>query len=392
MYPFPVVLLGINEGFLPALRRVLTNETAVVESEFGSASAAIECLRHRKNDPRLLIVEVGSDCDAEVIHRLSDGLSGWPILALAPDATRENFLRINRAGAVQVVLLPIDKDDFHQALNLIAAQFGKGARDRHVFAVTGAAGGSGVTTIAVNLASEIAGRLGRSTILAELSQQMGALASLFDVEPRMTLPYLIREIHRVDDYLLEKALVPVTDGLRILAGSDVLQSLGAIDPEHLVKIVGCLKKLADVTILDMPGTFDDLEFQVLRACDQVIVVGTQNVPSIRALKLFCGSLPEERLRHSLRVLINRYNPGVKGFTRDDIEQMLGVPHILSVANDFHAVNLSVNKGRPLRDVAPGTPILRDLDALIHELMALEPEHSKTNGRGIFGRMLHALKG
>ena len=195
---------------------------------------------------------------------------------------------------MQIVPLPFERNDFHQALEVIAAQFAKGVRDRHVVAVTGTAGGTGVTTIAVNLACEIAERFQRPTILAELSDQIGTLASFFDIEPRVTLPGLIREIDRVDDYLLEKALVPVTEGLRILAGSNMPHSLRAHDPQHLIKIVGCLKKLADVTILDMPDSFDHIEFQVLSACDQVVVVGTQNVPSIRALKLFCASLPEER--------------------------------------------------------------------------------------------------
>ena len=60
---------------------------------------------------------------------------------------------------MQVVALPVDRDDLHQALNVIALQFCKKAHERQVFAVTGAAGGSGATTIAVNLAFEIAERL-----------------------------------------------------------------------------------------------------------------------------------------------------------------------------------------------------------------------------------------
>jgi Flp pilus assembly CpaE family ATPase len=391
MYPLPVVLLGLSESELPSVRRELTNASADVETEFACVGTGIECLRHKKSQPKVLIVRVGGDGQSDAIQQLADNLAGWPILALVAGGTLDDFLRINRAGAFQIVPLPLDRDDFHQALGLIAAQFGKGNRDKHVFAVTGAAGGSGVTTIAMNLAIEIAERLRRQTILAELSDQMGALASLFDVEPRVTLPHLIREIHRVDDFMLEKALFPVMDGLRILAGSDVLRSLGTTDPAHLVKIVGCMKKLADVTILDMPGTFNDLEFQVLRCCDHVIVVGTQNVPSIRSLKLFCESLPEERVRHSLRVVINRYSPGVKGFGLADIERMLGIPNVTTIANDFQAVNLSINKGRPLRHVAPGTPILHDLEVLIRQLIDLDDDDSKINGRGVFGRMLHFLK-
>jgi len=390
MYPLPIVLLGIDDGLLPSLRRELWNGSAEVESEFHSAYMAIDCLRHYKNQPRLLIVQAGTDFQPDEIQRLAATLRGWPMLALLSSDAAEDFLRVNRAGAVQVLALPLESADFHQALGVIGSHFDRGSLDRHVFAVTSATGGSGATTIAANLAYEIAEEVGRSTILAELTQRMGSLASMFHLEPRVTLPHLIREIDRVDDYLVEKTLVSFTDKLRILAGPNELNSLTSVEPEDLVKIVECLRKLAEVTVLDMPGTFDELEFQVLRTCEKVIVVGTQSVPSLKSLSLFCESLPEERLVHSLWVVLNRYNPSIKGFTCDEIKEMLGVARVLTVANDFPAVHLAVNKGRPLRQVAPGTAILRDLDVLIDDIMSLDRRQSR-NGRGLFGRMLHALK-
>ena len=390
MYPLSIVLLGIDEELLPSLRRELWNGSAEVETEFQSAYMAIDCLRHYKNQPRLLIIQAGADFQPEAIQRMAVTLKGWPILALLSSDEADDFLRVNRAGAVQVLALPLDSADFAQALRVIGGQYDRGSLDRHVFAVTSATGGSGATTIAANLAYEIAEQVGRSTILAELTQQLGSLASMFDVEPRVTLPHLIREIHRVDDYLIEKTLVTFTDKLKILAGPHELNSLTSAKPEDLVKIVECLRKLADMTVLDMPGTFDELEFQVLQVCDKVIVVGTQSMPSLKSLRLFCESLPEERLVHSLWVVINRYNPRLKGFTCDEIKDMLGVARVLTVANDPQAVTLSVNKGRPIRQVSPGTPILRDLDALIHEIIGLDGHQPAMNGRGLFGRMLHAL--
>ena len=124
---------------------------------------------------------------------------------------------------------------------VIGSHADKDSLDRCVVAVTGAAGGSGATTVAVNLAYEIAEKLERATILAELTLQMGSLASMLDVHPRFTLPYLIREIQRVDDFLVEKTLVPVTDRLRILGGPQELNSMPSVDPDHLVKIVGLLE-------------------------------------------------------------------------------------------------------------------------------------------------------
>jgi pilus assembly protein CpaE len=391
MYALPVVLLGIDEDVLPELRRELIDASAAVESEFHSSFALIDCLRHYKAQPRLLILQIGTDCQADTVERLADCLRGWPILALLPAEEDEDFFQINRAGAVQVVSVPLDPTDFHRALGVIGSQFDKGSLDKQVIGITSVAGGSGATTIAVNLAYEIAENLSRSTILAELTLQMGSVASMLNLKPRFTLPHVLREIHRVDDYLLEKTLVPVSERLKVLAAAHDHNSVPFLVPEHVVKIVECLRKLASVTVLDLPGTFDELEFQVLKTCDQVIVVATQSLPSLRSLKSFCESLPEERVVHSLWVVLNRYDPGMKGFTCEDVKDALGVARVYPIGNDFRAVNLSVNKGRPLRQVAAGTPILRELNCLIDQVMGLEHDFSRTNGRGLFGRVLHALK-
>jgi pilus assembly protein CpaE len=392
MYPLPAVLVGIEDGLLPDLRRELSHATVQVEREFTAVSTALECLRPTRKQPRLLIVALGTQCDAGTIERMSSILTGWPILAvLTQKVQAADLLEINRAGAAQMVSLPLDRDDFQRALHMIGAQFGTAPKDRHVLAVTGAAGGSGTTTLAINLAHKIAFRLGRPTILAELSLQMGVLASMLDLQPRVTLPHLIRESHRIDDFLVEKTLVPAGEALSVLAGPQEVQSFASIPSASLVKIVECLRKLAEVTVLDMGGAFDDLKFEVLKCSDQVLLVGLQTVPSIRALKMFCGALPEETVLHSLWVVINRYNPSVKGFSRAEIQEMLGAPRICCISNDFHAVNRAVNRGRPLREVAPGSPILRDVDELMHEVLELDRPSADSNGKGIFGRVFHALK-
>lgn len=273
---------------------------------------------------------------------------------------------------------------------MIASQFGREISDHHVFAVAGAVGGSGATTIAINLASEVADRFRRSTILAELSLQIGALASMLDVHPRMTLPQLLADFHRLDDMLIENSLVPVADGLRVLAGAQEFCPMPSIESGYLARIVGYLRKLADVTVLDIPDAFHDAG-AVLDAADQVLLVGLQSIPSIRAMKLFCERHTDERLKNSLWIVINRYNPQLKGFTAAEIQQLLGVPRLTTIANDFRSVNLAINQGKPIRRVAPETPILHDLDTLIHSLLGLERRHVAQGMHRLFGRVLHALK-
>lgn len=391
MYPLPVVLVGVEDVLSPPLRRELAGMAADVESEFASAAAAIDCLRQTKKQPRLLIAQVHEVSQEATIHSLSTALNGWPILALTPRGeTSETLLRINRAGAAQMVSLPLDREDFHCAIAMIGSQFGAGHVERHVIAVVGAAGGAGATTLSINLAHEISTQLARSTILAEMTLQLGTMASMLDLQPKVTLPHLLREIHRVDDYLVDKTLVPVSERLRVLAGPHELHSLENVTPEHMVKIVECLKKLAEVTVLDVPGGFDQNQRGILRCCDHVLLVGHQTVPSMRAVKMLCDSLPPARVMHSLWVVVNRFNPTLKGFGMSEIQQMVCVPRIMTIANDYPAVNLAVNRGRPLRLVAPQTPILRDVDELIRAVLGLDTPAPRVNGGGLFKRMIKSF--
>ncbi|MFO0891962.1 MAG: hypothetical protein U0790_22860 [Isosphaeraceae bacterium] len=138
--------------------------------------------------------------------------------------------------------------------------------------------------------------------------------------------------------------------------------------------------MADITVLDVPGTFSDQDIGVLYSADHAILVGLQNVPSIRTLKLYCDMFPEERLNHSLWVVINRYNPQLKAYTDDRIRGMLGTPNVVTISNDYHAAIRAINLGQPLRKAAPETPILQDLDGLIRSLLGVEEEPpAKRNG-------------
>src|SRR5262249_27757844 len=109
MYPLPVVLIGIDENDLPEVREALSHAEAQVESEFPFWGNVMECLRSSKERTRLLILQLSESQDELVIERLSGHFNGWPILVLAPgDVSPEAIQNVYRAGARQVVRLPLD--------------------------------------------------------------------------------------------------------------------------------------------------------------------------------------------------------------------------------------------------------------------------------------------
>ncbi len=116
---------------------------------------------------------------------------------------------------MQVVLLPFQRSDFGAALDCIAVQFGMAPARAQTIAIAGASGGCGATTLAINLAYEIACAKKLKCILMELSLRMGALASYLDLQPRFTTSDLLFD-KSVDSAAVKQSLTVINDELSVL--------------------------------------------------------------------------------------------------------------------------------------------------------------------------------
>jgi pilus assembly protein CpaE len=395
MYPLPVILVGVDEDDLPDLERELFQNEAVTHRSFTGAEQALYSLWSvaLNKEKRLVIIQGRSEADCRSIKRLSDQLPGWPILALVSEGEDpELLLKLYRAGAAQVVALPINSLELHEALTHLGRQYGADCKERRVIAVSGSVGGCGSTLIALNLADALASQLKKTTILAEMNLRMGALASYLDLQARGTLLDLLRDVDRVDDYLLKQLLVRFDEQFSILLGAGQVHSISAPPPSHLMKIVECLRLLSEVVVLDLPCTFHDLEFEVLSSADQVILVGLQTVPSVRHLKLIRDTLAPELVSHSLSVVLNRYDPTLPGFGANDIKRLLDVTRLSTIASDYQGITRSINQGKVLRQVSKKSPVLRDMDTLAQSVLGLSDSNGQTHKWAKLSNILKSWRG
>jgi pilus assembly protein CpaE len=415
MYPFNIVLVGCNDALLAQLQPELAAVDAHVEVGFIGVESAIEGLRVRAigdqtaasltrqawsgmrtenfsvaggaahaESRHLFIVALESPPDLAQLRRLSGAFVGQPIIAIF-DAEENPALPIAamRAGASQVVLTPVNPDDFRQALNCIALQSGFGAQQGTVIAIAGVTGGCGATTIAINLAYELAYLRRLRVILTELSLQVGKLPVYLDLTPPFTIHDLLRETKRLDLYQVQGALTPVAERLSVLTGPYESVTPLAVSPVDVYTLTDFLRQLAEVVILDVPCTYDSLYFETLASADRVILVAEQKVPSIRSMQIISNNLAHKKPY----LLLNRYDPNVKGFGVARLKELLQVPELLTLQNDYEAVSNAINHGKPLRLEAPKSRVLADLDQVANRILPSEsggpaPAESGTVMRGL----------
>ena len=80
-----------------------------------------------------------------------------------------------------------------------------------------------------------------------------------------------------------------------------------------------------------------------------------------------------------RIVINRYEPAMPGFEADRLAELLQVPQIHTVANDYPSVMSALNHGKPLQLAAPHSRVLRDVRTLAGSLAGATPMPTSDQG-------------
>lgn len=368
MYPLKAVLISQDESILPSLRRELFNQNVEIEHEFPNVSSTLANLSLHHDESRLFLCQIEAEHQGDCLRRLSGAFAGRPIIALMKGGLNSaSVVRAMRDGAAQVVSIPMDIEDFQQALSMVEMQFRHASGTSKVVAISGAHGGVGSTTLAVNLGYELAQTYQQETIIAELSFNYGVLASYLAIEPHFNSMDLLKYGKEIDVFTTKKALVPFGNRLSILSGPSHAEKSPVVDMSTISHLVDSLRQLAQFVILDVPSTLDETQFKVLDAADEVILVADHSVPSLQ--------LTSEALRLGARafspcVVINRFDSNIQGIDAERIKHSLSIENLRTISNDHEAVVSSVNCGQPLRIRFPESKALADIDAIAQDLLKL----------------------
>jgi pilus assembly protein CpaE len=393
MYPLNAILVGHDQQLLPHVRRELMNCSCELEAEYPDVGSAVIALRPSAGEKRIVVVHLGTPPNLDALSRLNVGLPGWPVLVLMDEESHSNgshgagIISIMRAGATQIVSLPLQSHDFKEVLDRIAVQFVFTVKESKVIAVAGATGGSGATTLAINLAFEIAFQHSLRCVLVDLSLRMGVVACHLNLAPTNTIIDLLRDVTRVDPMLVQQILINVAENFQILAGPNEFVAPSAIKREDVTHVISVLKQITSVVVLDVPCTYDDVYFDTLSSAGQVVLVGEQKLPSIRALRMVHDRLG--RPSGTEFVAINRFDSKNSGFAVDRLLAPLGVSRLYTIARDDMAMASALEAGCVLRRAVPRSPALTDIVALAKSLINLDSP-APVKPIGLFGRLGRAL--
>src|SRR5262249_22458223 len=112
------ILVNCFPDDYPQIWETLADCSVEIEAEFADARSAIDTVRLSQNEERLCIVHITGPDQVQQRGWLSEGSIGRPVMALVDGGSaRDLVFAVNRAGAAQVLPLPLQADDLRAALH-----------------------------------------------------------------------------------------------------------------------------------------------------------------------------------------------------------------------------------------------------------------------------------
>ena len=244
------------------------------------------------------------------------------------------------------------------------------------WSVTGAVGGCGATTIAIELAATLAKRATQpgSVALVDLNLADGASSAYLGSRANMRLVEVSAEPDRIDAAVLDAFSVRTDAGFDLLASPRDPLAFTRISPAAVCRVLEIACHAYDWVIVDLPRQRQPWTFDVLSGSDEILVVSELTVPALLSARALAGEIETELTDHRRpRVILNRMSSRAFGPAPSRVEAEKALERKVdgAVTSDWEAAACSVNLGGPICQHRPRSKIVKDIAGLVDKL-AVQP--------------------
>jgi len=390
LVPMSVIVVGKDAQLRTETRAHLAATGRVhVIAESADYQRAIELIGQLRPQGAVVIVNGEEEMALELVRQIGRAYPHTAIVCTGKHCASETIVRAYRAGAHEFLMQPPDPQELREVLERLEALLGEGqvSRTGRVIAVYSGRGGSGTTTIAVNVAAALARRTRQETVLVDLNLQYGCLPVFFGVEPTYSLTDVAHNESRLDIQLLRSFLTKVTDGLSYLAAPLKPEEADDIFPAHLEMALGLLRAQFAHIVLDTPHILDPNTIAALDHADLILLVTLGDLASLYTTKRVLETFRRMGYEaEKVRLLLNRYKN--KEVPLGKIEDVLGQKIAFTLAEEARTALEAINVGKPIVLSESQSPLMRqfiELAKLVAPVEAASASH-RESGRRFFSAL------
>ncbi|QEE36382.1 AAA family ATPase [Octadecabacter sp. SW4] len=313
------------------------------------------------------------------------------VILIAEDVSPASLHQLLREGGDEFVPYPLPENELARAIERVLAEPAEapvapemqnklkatGDRNGVVIPVHGMAGGTGATTLAVNLAWELA-NIDKDkpprVCLIDLDLQFGSTSTYLDLPRRESVFEMLSDTESMDSESFMHSLLSYEDKLHVLTAPTDLIPLDLIGPTDVERIIEMARTNFDYVVIDMPSTMVEWSETVLHAAHVYFATLEIDLRSAQnTLRLKRALQGEELPFEKLRFVLNRAPKftDLNGKSRvKRLAESLGISIEVQLPDGGKQVAQNADHGAPLAEGIPKNPLRKEIAKLaksVHEV-------------------------
>jgi pilus assembly protein CpaE len=243
------------------------------------------------------------------------------------------------------------------------------ARDpARLIAVHSLRGGTGCSSLTVNLGVGLVSLWKYPTVLLDLTMVAGQVALMLNATLRRTWADIANiGPDELEFEILQSIIAKHESGLDFIAAPTYPTDAETINTDILDAALRLIKNQYAYVVADLPHDFNDIVVHTLDVADMVLMLATPDVASIRAVAAAQDTYkklnyPPEKIKLILNATFPKH-----GLPKDKIETALGIPIMMTIPYTADAFVEAINYGLPLISSKPDEPVAGILEDLAFSL-------------------------
>ena len=249
-----------------------------------------------------------------------------------------------------------------------------------VISVFGVKGGVGSSILAHNLAWAMSTYSDRETLLVDMDLEFGTAALDFNVEAKHSIADALSDLDGLDEMKLARLIYPQNEKLKLLPAPAAVHTRIEAGEDGVMTLLDTVRMSCDTAVFDLPHGWSSGVRTALLQSNEIVLVATPDLASLRNLKTAYDFLSNERRNDvAPKIVLNQTGvpkrPEIPG---KDFAEIVGAPLDLEIPFDAALFGAALNNGQMLSEVQKKHKIIDMVDDFAKRLLGMKPTVAPTS--------------
>ncbi|HEU0122172.1 MAG TPA: hypothetical protein VFQ91_16705 [Bryobacteraceae bacterium] len=345
------IIISPDEGLSEELQDVLSQiNTLGIVRWVDRYPNAIDLGRTlRAHSPQVVFLGL-QDMEAafETANQIENYIAGMQIVTFGRDADPQALIALMRVGIREYLASPFQVADTLETLARVKENLDRNPlrpfESEYIFSFLPSKPGVGTSTTAMNAAWACSRQPDTKTLLMDLDLNSGMQRFMLKLDNEYSIVDAAENAFKLDETLWPQLVTT-------MGQMDVIHS-GRLNPGYRIEgaqirnMVEFARRNYRTVCVDLSGNMEKYSIEIMQESKRVFLVTTPEISSLHLARERYHYLRQLDLGDRIQLILNRAQKRAP-ISVGQIEELLGLPVLASIPNDYQGVNRALTAGKPV---------------------------------------------